>query len=141
MPVDWFLRLQHKAVSDATETLLSISDDAARWLARRQLGKRYGLHHIIRGLAKHGVSRAELEDAPHPMLEFFLRSLSVAAVHVDREIKYRARIPVEGGLSLVGVADVHEELDEWCVYSTFSIRLPGIVPDLVSLYARNRRGA
>lgn len=123
VPVDWFLRLQSKAVTDANETLLSISDQAAEFLTKRHLGRQYGLPHIMRGLKKYGVSRAEMEDAPHPMLDFFIRSLSVATVYVDRELKYRARIPVPSGLSLVGIADVHRELDEWCVYSESFIEI------------------
>lgn len=38
-------------------------------------------------------------------------------VHMDRELKYRARIPIPDGYSLVGVADVHKELEEGEVYS------------------------
>jgi RNA-dependent RNA polymerase len=119
---DWFLRLQTKALTEECETLLSISDYAADFLNTRHLGRPYGFGQIMRGLTKHGIKRAVLEDAPHPMLDFFLRSLSVATVHVHRELKYRARILVSEGWSLVGVADVHQELDEWCVYSTFFIK-------------------
>ncbi|KIM33801.1 hypothetical protein M408DRAFT_18806 [Serendipita vermifera MAFF 305830] len=114
--IDWFSRLQAKAISEANETLLSISDEASEFLTTRHLGRQYGFPFIMRGLTKYGVTRALLEDAPHPMLDFFLCSLSVAIVHIDRELKYKARIPVPSGLSLVGGADVHQELDEWCVY-------------------------
>jgi RNA-dependent RNA polymerase len=122
---DWFLRLQTKALTEERETLLSISDDAADFLNTRHLGRPYGFGQIMRGLTKYGIKRADLEDAPHPMLDFFLRSLSVTTVHVDRELKYRARIPVPVAWSLVGVADVHEELDEWCVYSTSFYQILG----------------
>jgi RNA-dependent RNA polymerase len=133
---DWFLRLQTLALSEANDTLLSISEDAAEFLNTRHLGRPYGFPAIIRGLKKYGISRAILEDAPHPMLDFFLRSLSVAIVHVDRELKYRARIRVPWGHSLVGVADVHKELEEWCVYSTFLINLSICGLKFASLYAK-----
>lgn len=42
-------------------------------------------------------------------------------VHIDRELKYRARIPVPSGISLVGVADVHGELEEGQVYGNLII--------------------
>jgi hypothetical protein len=137
---EWFLRLQAKALSEANDTLLSISEEAAEFLNTRYLGRPYGFPAIIRGLKKYGISRAILEDAPHPMLDFFLRSLNVAVVHVDRELKYRARIPVSWGYSLVGVADVHKELEEWCVYSTFFINPSICKLNTASLYSGVRAG-
>jgi len=106
-----------EARNKTADTLLSISAEAAEFLKINHLGRPYGFPRIVGWLSKYGISRPMLEDAPHPMLDFFLRSLSIATVHIDRELKYRARIPVPDGLSLVGVADVLEELDEWCVYS------------------------
>jgi RNA-dependent RNA polymerase len=68
------------------------------------------------------MTRPALDDAPHPWLDFFLTSLNIAMVHANRELKYRARIRIPSGYSLVGVADVHMELEEGQVYSRSLIR-------------------
>lgn len=117
MKIEYFKRLQEKAISEINDTLLSISEKTADFFAHRYLGRAYYFSHIMRHLAQHGITRIQLEEAPHPMLDFFLKSLNVASIHIDHELKYRARIPVPNGLSLVGVADVHEELEEGEVYS------------------------
>jgi RNA-dependent RNA polymerase len=105
------------ARTEANNALLSIDEYAADFLMDRHLGRPYGFPQIIRALAKYGFTRPMLEEGEHPMLDFFLRSLGIAIAHVDRELKYKARIPVPTGVSLVGVADLHGELEEGCVYS------------------------
>jgi RNA-dependent RNA polymerase len=115
--LQWFLKLQEMARTEANNALLSIDEYAADFLMDRHLGRPYGFPQIIRILARHGFTRPMLEEGEHPILDFFLRSLGIAIAHVDRELKYKARIPVPTGVSLVGVADLHGELEEGCVYS------------------------
>lgn len=66
--IEWFKRLQERAISDANNTLLSISEKAAEFFIIRHLGRSYGVSNIIRYLAKYGITRPQLEDAPHPWL-------------------------------------------------------------------------
>lgn len=114
--ISWFVNLQEKATGKASNTLLSIDGQAADYLMERSVGRPYGLPDIIHYLAQHGITRPQLENAPHPWYEFLIHSLSIAVLHIEREIKYKARIPVPDGHTLVGVADVHGELPEGHVY-------------------------
>ncbi|PVG00763.1 hypothetical protein CPB86DRAFT_812874 [Serendipita vermifera] len=104
------------ARTEANNALLSIDEYAADFLMTRHLGRSYGFPQIIRTLAKHGFTRPMMEEGEHPILDFFHRSLDIAISHVDRELKYKARIPVPTGIALVGVADLHGKLEEGCVY-------------------------
>lgn len=115
--VRWFKELQDKAISEADNMFLSISDKVADFFTTRHLGRSYRVDDILRYLANNGITRPQLQEAPHPWLDFYLTSIEIARVHVYRELKYRARIPVPSGYSLVGVADIHDELKEGEVYS------------------------
>jgi RNA-dependent RNA polymerase len=50
---------------------------------------------------------------------FFQQSLEFAIHHVLRELKQHARIPIPGGWTLVGVADVHGFLREGEIFASF----------------------
>ena len=50
---------------------------------------------------------------------FFQQSLEFAIHHVLRELKQHARIPIPGGWTLVGVADVHGLLREGEIFASF----------------------
>ncbi|KAG8781898.1 hypothetical protein FRC15_007897 [Serendipita sp. 397] len=114
--IEWFIRLLTDAQVQMDRTLLAINTKAADFLAGRHLGRAFGFPQLINNLFKCQITRVKLEEYPHPIYDFFLRCLDVAKAHVDRELKYKARIPVPSGLSLVGVADVHLELEEGEVY-------------------------
>ena len=51
--------------------------------------------------------------------DFFQKSLEFAIHHVLRELKQHARIPVPGGWTLVGVADVHDFLEAREIFACF----------------------
>jgi hypothetical protein len=94
--LDWFLRLQKKAEGEAINALLSISEKGSEFFGTRHLGRCYGFPYIMRCLARYGISRPDLEDAPHPWVDFFVTSLKVGIVHANRQLKYRAKIKIPG---------------------------------------------
>lgn len=114
--IDWFKRLLVNAQSKMNSTLLSIDEGAAEFFESRRLGLPFDLPRILRSLEKYEVTRVKLQEYDHPFNDFWLRCLDVAKAHIDRELKYKARIPVPFGCSLVGVPDVHMELEADEVY-------------------------
>ena len=116
--LDWFKRLLVGAQSKMDSTLLSIDAGAADFFEARRLGLPFDLPRILRNLDRYEVTRVKLQECEHPFYDFWLRCLDVAKAHIDRELKYKARIPVPTGCSVVGVSDVHMELEADEVYST-----------------------
>ena len=75
------------------------------------LGSSYRLPSIMLSLYKLGLQK--VDD------RFYHQSLEFAVYHVLRELKQHARIPIPGGWTLVGVADVHGFLREGEVFACF----------------------
>jgi len=84
---------------------------SARFLDSYGLGTSYRLTSIMLSLQKLGFDY--LDDL------FFQQSLEFAIHHVLRELKQHARIPIPGGWTLVGVADVHGFLREGEIFASF----------------------
>ena len=105
VPYDVFQSLQDEAVRDAKQSVQSL-ERSGRLLEGHGLGTSFRLTSVMLSLHKLGVG--SLEDA------FWRQMMDYAINHVLRELKHHARIPVPGQESwtLVGVADVHEYLDE-----------------------------
>lgn len=57
--------------------------------------------------------------------EFYYKSLEFAVHHVLRELKQRSRIPVPGGCTLVGVADIHGYLKEGEIFACYKTQDTG----------------
>ncbi|KAK0526019.1 hypothetical protein OC835_005428 [Tilletia horrida] len=108
-----FLDLQDRAVSALKKALTSPAD-AAQVLAQYGLGQATKLGQILKGLGgplmgPRGVNA--VEKVP------FLRHCVVAALtYALRSIKYRCRIPVPNGVTLMGILDETGELEEGEVY-------------------------
>ena len=98
-----FKRLQDAVIQDTKNATKSFGD-AAKLCEGYGLGNGFKLPSIFLDLAKLGVR--DLNDV------FLRQVLNFGIYHVLRDLKYGARIPVPGGYTLVGVADVHQQLRE-----------------------------
>ncbi|KIP09624.1 hypothetical protein PHLGIDRAFT_28970 [Phlebiopsis gigantea 11061_1 CR5-6] len=108
---DIFKTLQDAVIRDTKEAVESFQG-AASLCESYGLGPAFKLSSIFSNLAKFGVQA---------LADTFLRQvLNFGIYHVLRDLKYRARIPVPGGYSLVGVADVHGYLEEGQVFACVS---------------------
>ncbi|KAG8971334.1 hypothetical protein FRC05_011326 [Tulasnella sp. 425] len=107
VPARVFIELQDEAVrevEEATQTLAKCSE----FLDAHGIGTSYrlssamlNLHKLKVGLQSETVASLNLND------EFLDRAIEFAANHVLRVMKHKARIPVKGSYTLVGVVDVH----------------------------------
>ena len=100
---EYFKRLQDRVINETKEATQSL-DSAARVLERHGLGTGYRLASVFLNLHKLGLD--VLGDP------FVHKTLQYAVHHILRELKHHARIPVPGGYTLVGVADIHGFLKE-----------------------------
>jgi RNA-dependent RNA polymerase len=101
VPYETFKYYQDLAVAEVDLAMQSLQS-ASYFFQVQGLGMSFRLPKILGSLAKMGYT--EVED------EFFTRLLELGTRHVLREIKHRAHIPVPGAYNLVGIADVHQEL-------------------------------
>jgi RNA dependent RNA polymerase. len=100
---DVFRYYQERAVLEAQDSVTSLSK-AGRLLEAHGLGNSFRLTSVMLKLDKLGV------DAPEDA--FYQRMMEFAVNHVLRDLKHRARIPIPGAWTLVGVADFHRFLRE-----------------------------
>lgn len=111
VPCHVFQSLQDNETRAADALMESLKNSG--WLLDRySLGNSFKLPLVIRNLCECGVSITSLSKDG-----FWSRMMSSARNHILRELKHHARIPVSGGWTLVGVADVHGQLDEGEIYA------------------------
>lgn len=103
-----FKNLQDAVIQDTKEATKSLQD-AATLCEGYGLGSAFKLTSVFLDLVKLGIK--DLDDA------FSRQVLNFGIYHILRDLKYRARIPVPGGYSLVGVADVHGYLEEGEIFA------------------------
>ncbi|KAJ6519524.1 RNA-directed RNA polymerase 2 [Mycena sanguinolenta] len=104
VPYPVFQRYQDQAVKEvqeSTETLQAF----ARMLEIHGLGTAYRLPSVLLGLNQLGLDTL-------PGNKFYRKMLDFAVHHVLRLLKTKARIPISGGVTVVGVADEHRFLKE-----------------------------
>ena len=99
-----FQRLQDAAVRDVKDAATSL-ENAFKILDQFGLGTSYRLSSTLNHLAK-------LDLTPSIMGDFYDRMIEITIHHILRDLKYHARIPVDEGYTLVGVADIHGYLQE-----------------------------
>lgn len=97
-----FKEYQDRAVRETEEAANTLSK-AAEFLRCHGLGTSFNLSSTIDDLFELGVATLQGDH-------FFAKALSFAQHHVLRDLKHKARIPIPGAWTLVGVADVHEFL-------------------------------
>lgn len=106
-----FQRLQDSEVR-ATHALTESLANSGWLLDKYGLGNSFRLSSTILHLHRLGVPLASFTGNT-----FWSRMLTFAVNHVLRELKYHARIPVPGGWTLVGIADIHGQLREGEIYA------------------------
>ncbi|KIJ68271.1 hypothetical protein HYDPIDRAFT_81362 [Hydnomerulius pinastri MD-312] len=108
VPYETFQKFQTKAVEDVWKAAESF-ERAGHLLEVHGLGTGFRLSYVLSNLQKLGVTA--VQDA------FYRKMLVHAVHHILRELKYRARIPLPGAYTLVGVADIHNTLEEGEIYA------------------------
>ncbi|KAL1600457.1 hypothetical protein SLS60_006843 [Paraconiothyrium brasiliense] len=110
LPANWFLDQQAAALRKLQFVTAHISNTAA-FLKRQGIADRVGFPQLIRRLESDGIDYRR---------DQFMRSVVEAAVLRElRLMKYKARIPIEQGVTLFGIMDETEYLEEGEVFVTF----------------------
>jgi RNA-dependent RNA polymerase len=110
---DVFEKLQNAAVLDVMDAETSL-ENAANSLNQFGLAASYRLSSTLLHLAKLGMT-------PSVMGDFYERMIEITIHHILRDLKHHARIPVNDGYTLVGVADIHRYLQEGEVFACATI--------------------
>lgn len=111
-----FLRYQRAAVREAEECLMS-SDGLCRIMERYGLGSSYAASSLFRIFNDHKIFDLDnLSVLRFAVPGFIHRLAQLVRVHVLRELKHHARIPIPNAWTIVGVADEWDMLDENEVY-------------------------
>lgn len=113
IPYDVFQKLQDEAVRDVNEATKSLGK-AAKTLEQFGLATSYRLSSTLLHLAK-------LDLHPSDLGEFYDQMITDAIHHILRDLKHHARIPVLDGYTLVGVADIHQYLQEGEVFACVTV--------------------
>jgi len=111
-----FLKYQRAAAKEAQECLISVTG-LCRTLERYSLGSSYAASSLLRILNDHKIfDLDDLSTMQFGIPGFIRRFAQLVHVHVLRELKHHARIPVPNAWTLVGVADEWDMLNENEVY-------------------------
>jgi len=102
VPFKTFEHYQELAV-DATRRAARSLRNAATLMENHGLGTAFKLPSILKNLEKLDINSL-------PDNNFYVKMLEFAINHVLRDLKYQARIPIQGAWTLVGVADTHRYL-------------------------------
>ncbi|KAI0004273.1 RNA dependent RNA polymerase-domain-containing protein [Russula compacta] len=113
IPYDVFKNLQEAVVRDVEDAVTSL-EKAANTLDQFGLATSYRVPSILLHLAKLGMS-------PSVMGDFYNQMLTFSIHHILRDLKHQARIPVNDGYCLVGVADIHQYLREGEVFACVTV--------------------
>ncbi|KAG9008075.1 hypothetical protein FRB94_013732 [Tulasnella sp. JGI-2019a] len=107
VPASSFIKLQDEAVDDIEMAAHSLRGCADLLLDAHGFGTSFRLSSVFYSLSKLGIGFPE-ETPLHVLNDDFIdRAIEFAANHALRVIKHKARIPVKGSFTLVGVADIH----------------------------------
>ncbi|KAG9008076.1 hypothetical protein FRB94_013733 [Tulasnella sp. JGI-2019a] len=109
VPARAFIKLQDEAVDDIELAAQSLRECASLLLDAHGCGTSFRLSSVFYSLSKLGIGLQEEAPASLHVLkdDFIDRAIEFAVNHVLRVIKHKARIPVKGSYTLVGVADIH----------------------------------
>ncbi|KAF8317349.1 RdRP-domain-containing protein [Clavulina sp. PMI_390] len=112
-----FLKYQRKAVKDAMQCL----KDLKGFLSTMEfygLGSNFAANRVLQMISDQNVLGLDSLVKNKPSIPGFVRRLAqLTNVHVLRELKHHARIPIPGAWTLVGVADEWNMLEENEVYA------------------------
>lgn len=110
IPEEWFLAMQKKAL-DVLTSVTSSARNTASFVKSQSIGQSLGLSKFIRDLDSLGIDYRKDRFLASVVEHVVLREL--------RLLKHKARIPVSKGVTLFGVMDEFEFLEEKEVYVTF----------------------
>jgi hypothetical protein len=119
VPLEPIMDLQRDAVQRTNEAARSL-ETAARLLEQNGLGTAFRMTSIFLNLHKLHADLQTQRDSE--FISFLKRVLNFAVNHVLRDLKYKARIPVPGAWTLVGVADEYDYLEADEIYGELFIR-------------------
>jgi RNA-dependent RNA polymerase len=120
VPLQPIMDLQREAVERTNAAARSL-ESAARLLEQHGLGTSFHMTSIFLNLHKlHADLESTRQDSE--FISFLKRVLKFAVNHVLRDLKYKARIPVENAWTLVGVADEYDYLEPDEIYGKSFIR-------------------
>ena len=110
--------LQSSSIREV-QTIQTSLDQATKVFLQHSLGASYHLPSLFNNISKY----LDLEISDHPddiCLHHHLieEALYCAATHALREIKYRAHILVPGSITLLGVSDEYDCLEEGEIFAT-----------------------
>ena len=122
------LGVEHEAIMSAQyQVLMEVSractialGSLARIVEEYGLGRPFKFNRLLLRLIRGGLHYRDLFQDPRPATKFFERVGGAILMHLKRDVKHRARIPVPNSYTLVGVADVHEYLRPGQVFSGYS---------------------
>ena len=120
---DWFFQQQNRALYNLQLITANIANTAG-FLQRQKIADSIGFPQLIRRLDEIGIDYKD---------DRFLRSVVEATVLRElRLLKHKARIPIDQGVTLFGIMDETDYLEEGEVYVTFddSIFISGHSMDL-----------
>lgn len=119
VPFEAFEAFQNAAVQDVQSSAEAMGS-AAFMLECHGLGGSFRLPSVMNNLSKRGFKSLD-NRSYHRILEFSVH-------HILREMKHHARIPIPGGWTLVGVADVHHFLEPTEIFA--ALRCPDCHKDV-----------
>ncbi|KAG8991145.1 hypothetical protein FRB95_011906 [Tulasnella sp. JGI-2019a] len=106
-------RILHVLLDEALEAIkeaLKNTLATARLLNDYRLGTAFGVPNLLHLLDRYKLSSLLEND------RMLRQARNYALYHVKRDLKYKANIPVPDSYTLVGVADVHDVLEEGEIY-------------------------
>lgn len=116
---DAILSAQYQVLMEASRACTIALGSLERIVDEYGLGRPFKFNRLLRHLIKGGLHYRDLFQDPRPVTKFFERVGDTILVHLKRDVKHRARIPIPNSYTLVGVADVHEYLKPAEVFSTY----------------------
>ncbi|KAJ7576280.1 RNA dependent RNA polymerase-domain-containing protein [Mycena floridula] len=116
IPSEIFLALQKRPVNGLEIALTGFSH-AATVFANNRLATHFRGSAILSNLRE--MLGIDFDSSPKDNIDFFKRATMVGITHCLREIKFRARILVEGP-ALMGVCDAWNILEEGQIYANYN---------------------
>jgi RNA-dependent RNA polymerase len=113
IPCNVFMKLQDAAVQEVEAAVTSL-EKAAKTLDKFGLAVSYRVSSTLLHLSKLGLDPCDMDD-------FYDQMLLCSIYHILRDLKHHARIPVDDGYTLVGVADIHGYLQEGEVFACVAV--------------------
>ena len=114
---DVIINLHSTCIREVQAIQTSLSQ-ATKVFLQHTLGASYHLPSLFNNISEYlGL---DISDSPDGGLNHYLmkKALYCAATHALREIKYRAHIPVPGSVTLLGVCDEYDCLEEGEIFAT-----------------------